>query len=273
RDITKQKQAEEEQLRLSMIEKELSIAQTMQQSLLPEAKPTWPDIDIVCYNQPAKEVGGDFYSYYRFDEGAKPTGQPRKYGISVGDVSGKGVSAALLMATSLSQFDASLSIDLSPATRMAHLDQALLPYTQPRRQNCAMCYVEILPPTSKNSIGHLNGVNAGCIPPYIRRTNGQVIEMNIGGFALGQGLGAQEGYQEADMTLEPGDFIILTSDGIVEATNKATEIFGFERLQQAIATGPTDTAKAMLKHLLLTVETFIQGTEPNDDLTIVIVKV
>ena len=83
----------------------------------------------------------------------------------------------------------------------------------------------------------------------------------------------QDGYREATMTVCPGDLIVLTSDGVIEAMTATREIFGFERLEQAVAVGPQHNAEAMLSHLRTTVLNFVNGVEPHDDLTIVVVQV
>jgi sigma-B regulation protein RsbU (phosphoserine phosphatase) len=140
-----------------------------------------------------------------------------------------------------------------------------VPYTSSRRQNCALCYVQL----DRNTLAI---VNAGGIPPYIRRQNGHVEWPSVCGFALGQGLGAQVGYQETSVVLNNGDLVVLTSDGVVEAANSHGEMFGFERLQEAIANGPLDTAQEMLNHLLQTVADFVNGINPHDDMTIVVFR-
>ena len=95
----------------------------------------------------------------------------------------------------------------------------------------------------------------------------------VGGMPLGIGLGAQFGYQEITLTLSSGDLIILTSDGVVEANNAAREMFGFERLEQAVAVGPSTSAAAMLTHLQAEVAAFVGDKEPHDDLTIVVMQI
>lgn len=250
------------------VHSDLVLAREIQQSLLPPPTPNWPDLEVVCYTQPAFEVGGDFYAYHASTQARVLL---NKYILAVGDVSGKGVSAALLMATSLSQFDASLSLQLTPTERLAYLDEALLPYTKSRRQNCALCYVELVGVNTVRPM--LKAVNAGCIPPYLKHADGSVEWAAIGGFALGQGLGAQLGYQEIRRLLSKGDIIILTSDGLVEANNSAARMFGFERLEQAILTGPTTSAKAMLDHLKAELAAYVGEAEPHDDITIVVVQV
>jgi serine phosphatase RsbU (regulator of sigma subunit) len=259
----------EERYRLmaDRFQSDLVLAREIQQSLLSPPTPGWPDLEVVCYTQPAFEVGGDFYAYHASTQARVLLS---KYILTVGDVSGKGVSAALLMATSLSQFDASLSLNLTPAQRLAYLDQALIPYTKSRRQNCALCYVELVGINTVRPV--LKAVNAGCIPPYLKHADGSVEWAAIGGFALGQGLGAQAGYQEISHLLSKGDMIILTSDGLVEASNPSSEMFGFERLEQAIITGPAFSAEAMLDHLKAEIAAHVGEAEPHDDITIVVVQ-
>lgn len=252
---------------------ELATARRIQQGLLQPAKPEWSDLGVVCYNDSRYEIGGDFYKYHKFKK--SPTNDITPYyTFAVGDVSGKGVSAALLMAACLSQFDASLLQHLTPRERMIYLDQAIEPYTRPGRQNCAICYVELIPlPKTTPPTYELITINAGCIPPYIKRTNGQVEHHEIGGFALGQGLAHLTGYQQLDLTLTAGDVIILTSDGIVEATNDAGKMLGFDRLEQIIQAGPTTSAQAMFDYLKQAVFAFTGQATQYDDMTAVIIRV
>jgi sigma-B regulation protein RsbU (phosphoserine phosphatase) len=253
------------QILYGRIQDELTLAREIQYSLLPPAFPNWPDLKIACYTMPAREIGGDFYTYYtlHLDE------EKRRYAFAVGDVSGKGVSAALLMVASLAQFDASISLQFTPAERLAYLDRVISPYTQPRRQNCALCYVELA--LGEQAKVHI--VNAGCIPPYIKRKTGEVENSELGGFALGQGLGAKRGYQQLTLPIAQGDLILLVSDGAVEAHNSQKEMFGFDRLLAEVQRGPNTSVEAMLDHLKRAIFTFTEGAEQNDDLTIVVVQV
>ncbi|MCL4301525.1 MAG: SpoIIE family protein phosphatase [Anaerolineae bacterium] len=263
-----QESEDRRRLMADRLQGELVLAREIQQSLLPPPTPRWPDLEVVCYTQPAFEVGGDFYAYHA---SIKARVLLNKYVLAIGDVSGKGVSAALLMATSLSLFDASLSLKLPPTELLAYLDEALLPYTKPRRQNCALCYVELVGVNTVRPM--LKAVNAGCIPPYLKHADGSVEWAGIGGFALGQGLGAQVGYQEIRHLLAKGDMVILTTDGLVEASNTIPEMFGFERLEQAILAGPTSSARAMLDHLKAVLASYVGQAEPHDDITIVVAQV
>lgn len=258
RDITEQKQAETERLELAAIQQELVIAREIQQSLLPSPRPDWKALQVICYSNPAHEVGGDFYQYKSFSQ--------NHFALAVGDVSGKGIAAALLMATSLSLLDASLAQNLTPTERMAHLDTILAPYAQPSFQNCAMCYTEIV---ANGEPAQLHIINAGCIPPYIKRKNGQVEQPLASGFALGYGLGAEIGYQQLTRPFSKGDFIILTSDGVVEAANRNDEILGFERLTEIIKRSRATNVEALLAYLLGQISAFTGTVEPRDDITIV----
>ncbi len=237
---------------------ELVLARNIQQSLLPPAVRAWPRLNIVCASQPAREVGGDFYTYHRFEDG--------RICLAVGDVSGKGVSAALLMASSLSLVNSHLERHLAPAELVAELDRSLQPYMQPRGQNCALCYLEF------------DGyrcviVNAGGIPPYIRHQNGTIDWPDVRGFALGHGLGADSGYRSMEITVEPGDMLVIISDGVVEAMDTEGHMFGFDRLERCIQAGPGDNAQAMLDHLRDELERFVGHTEAHDDLTLLVARI
>jgi serine phosphatase RsbU (regulator of sigma subunit) len=189
-----------------------------------------------------------------------------RVGLAVGDVSGKGVSAALLMATSISLFNASMSHASQPSSLLASLDTELVPYTMARNQNCALCYIDIFGST-------LRIANAGGIPPYIRRADGSIEWPDVWGFALGQGLGAELGYSSVTISIAPGDIIVLVSDGVVEATNNSKELFGFERLERTIASGTHVSAQAMVDYILLELNNFVGNTEPHDDATIAAILV
>lgn len=293
RDVTEQKRAEKERLRLSAIERELTLAQEIQRRLLPPVHPEWPGLDMVCYSHPAREMGGDFYTYYAFNAAATlpggftqkhndpgprisnlPISQslPPKYAIAVGDVSGKGMPAALLMAVSLASLQSIISQGFTPDDLLHHLDQAIRPYTRTTLQNCALLYAEIFPPNGAGE-GSMRVANAGCVMPLIRRADGSVKWVEAYGMPLGIPLGSELGYRLFREPLYPGDMIISVSDGVLEATNQAGELFSFERLEHAVTAGPAAAAGAMLGHLRREITAFVGKTETHDDLTIVVVRV
>ncbi len=264
------------QARNEQLQSELALAYKIQQGLLLPVRPIWPHLDMLCYNTPARQLGGDFYNYHAFSS-HNPAVTGHRYAVAIGDISGKGVAAALLMATALSQLDASLAQPFNARERLLHLDQALLPYTQSSQQNCAMCYVEItIFPQSQGitdgEVGWLHVVNAGCIPPFLRRGD-EVTWLEAIGLPLGLGLGIDMDYVEVEMGLKKGDFLVLTSDGLVEVMNDDREMFGFEQLEKAIAVAPNHNAKAMLDFLITEVRTFVGEMELSDDLTLTVIKI
>ncbi|MDM8526621.1 response regulator [Anaerolineales bacterium HSG24] len=287
------------------MQEDLVLARSIQQGLLPPPRPDWSQLEVICFTASANEIGGDFYAYHRFENESIENRQSKigyqKYALAVGDVSGKGVSAALLMAASLSQLEAMFAYDYTPAKRLTYLDEAIMHYARPRCQNCALCYVQLevrsrgkTSPPTPYSLLHV--INAGCIPPYVKRADadGSVeFDEKMGGFALGQGLGAKHGYREHTIELFSGDMVILISDGVVEANNKAGDMLGFERLEQIVRNFEPDTsfasqdlqgfknleglnlsgAEAMLEHLKREVFAFTGEAEQHDDMTMVVVRV
>lgn len=198
---------------------------------------------------------------------------PSSFAVAVGDVSGKGMPAALLMAVSMASFQAIIGQGLAPKELLTYLDGAIALYTRTTGQNCALVYMEITPPLLNKQEGFMRVANAGCVMPIIRRVDGSVNWIEVFGTPLGMELSAEVGYQEVESTLAAGDLIILTSDGVVEANNGLGEMFGFDRLEEAVASGPTASAEAMLEYLKAAVAAFVGKTEPHDDLTIVVVQV
>ena len=247
---------------------DLALAREIQRGLLPADCPDWEDLDLFCFTCPAAEIGGDFYTHRASN---KPGVLLSKYMLAVGDVSGKGVSAALLMATTLSRFDAIADRPLGPAERLAHLDREIMPFTKPRRQNCALCYVEIVGVNTVRPL--LRTANAGCIPPYVKHGDGSVEWIVSEGPPLGHGLGAKHGYREVVKKVAKGDLVVLTSDGVVEAQDPDGELYGFERLQDTIASGPAGCAESLLGHLRDDVSAFVADAEVQDDMTILVARI
>lgn len=285
-DITERKRTEErlkeayQHLKLlnERMQSELTVAQRIQQSLLPDPTPPWHCPDMVCYNVPAREVGGDLYAYHAFTS-APETECTGRYVIAVGDISGKGMPAALLMAISMASFDAIVAQSLGVQESITQLDTALSHYTSPTRQNCAMVYIEIEilatapQPANSSPYARMQVANAGCVYPLIKRANGSVLWIDVRGLPLGVGLDSKMGYQTTTLTLMHGDMIILTSDGVIEAQSETMEMFGFDRLEQAVKTGPQSSANDMIQHIRTEVEDFMGEEELHDDMTIVVIHV
>ena len=243
---------------LQEVRSELELAKEIQNGLLPAQSFDWPGGEIVCFCHPTLEIGGDFFSYHHSDEG--------RFTLALGDVSGHGIPAALLMAATLSLFDTTSERPLSPCERLAQMDQELSAYTAQRHVNCAFCYVEL-----EDCVVHV--ANAGGIPPFIRRVNGEVEKLDVNGFPLGHGLGAAIGYEGVQVSLSDGDLLVMVTDGVVEAVDARKEMLGFKRLGQVIAEGPNHTAQAMMDHLVNAIQAHIDPRAPQDDFTISVVRI
>jgi serine phosphatase RsbU (regulator of sigma subunit) len=249
------------------LQKELLIAQEIQKNLLPTDSPKWKNLEIVCFSESAKNVGGDLYTYYGMQNDRTLIS---KHLVAVGDVSGKGISAALLMATCISHIDNTMKLNLKLPERMAYLDKLLVPFTKPQKQNCALCMVELVGVNTNHAFAKI--VNAACIPPYVKRKNGSVEWISAKGFALGQGIGSQFGYKEATVAIEKGDMLILVSDGIIEANNESNDLLGFERFARILESGPHHSSKEMLAFIQKNISEFTNQYEQHDDMTIVVIR-
>lgn len=273
---------EELQLLNSRLQNELQLARNIQKGFLPPTRPEWDDLDVICYSKPAHEVGGDLYIYHRFplvQEDCTIT----RYIFAVGDVSGTGMTAALLMSASVASFRSLAENNLSPAAFLEQMNQAIADYTRTTGLNCAFVYVEIdhrAPPgadASTRAAGKPGGrvmrlINAGGVYPLLKRNNGLVEWVEIRGVPLGVKLAPSRNNSEVSLWFEKGDILILTSDGVIEAKNAAGELFGFERLEASVRRGPQESAEAMLNFLQAEIAAFVGKPEPHDDITIVVVR-
>ncbi|MDQ6643401.1 MAG: SpoIIE family protein phosphatase, partial [Chloroflexota bacterium] len=195
------------------IEQELRVASLIQQTLLPRDIPSLPGWHVERYYQPARAVGGDFYDFLYFEDG--------RVGIVIGDVTDKGIPAALVMATTRSILRSTAYGALSPGKVLEQTNDLLHPDIPAKM--FVTCLYAILDPVS----GQLHYANAGHDLPYRRHKDG-VSELRATGMPLG--LMPHMVYEEKETTLAPGDSILFYSDGLVEAHNAKREMFGFPRL-------------------------------------------
>jgi tetratricopeptide (TPR) repeat protein len=247
---------------------ELEIARRMQLSLLPELPPVMPDLDIAALVLPAAEIGGDFVGY--FPRGADPeTGSQRQLGIAVGDISGKGLGAALLLSGAVVTLNTVTAAGARPAQVAASLHEAMRPYTSRSRMNIAFCYAQL---TQAAGGWALRAVGAGAVAPLLRRDDGAVEWLETAGFPLGTFAAAQP--REVELNLAPGDTLLLMSDGIVEAMSPGRELFGFERLSQIVAALPPGAdAHGVRAAVVAAVRQHTGSAEQQDDITLVVVRV
>ncbi|MEX1280758.1 MAG: SpoIIE family protein phosphatase [Acidimicrobiia bacterium] len=236
------------------IHQELQVAALIQQTLLPK---DLPDIDgwrVDAFYRPARAVGGDFYDFIALEGG--------KIGIVVGDVTDKGVPAALVMATCRSQLRAAALDHDDPGAALAAVNEQLVPEIPPSM--FVTCCYAILEPSS----GRLVLANAGHNPPYVRTGDG-VKEIRATGMPLGLLPGMT--YETVAYTVEPDSIIVFTSDGVTEAHGTGGEMYGFGRLLGRV--GRLRPGADVVTALIGDLETFTgPDAEQEDDITLVAVS-
>src|ERR671911_454000 len=200
------------------IEQELQVARRIQQASLPKEVPTLEDWQINPYYQPAREVGGDFYDFLELADG--------RLGVVVGDATGKGVPAALVMASTRSTLRAVAQASESPGDALRRANDPLA--NDIPTNMFVTCFYAILDPKS----GSLRYANAGHDAPYIHR-NSAAEELRARGMPLG--LMPDMSYEEHEIVLDAGEGVFFYSDGLVEAHDPKGEMFGFPRLRALIA--------------------------------------
>jgi serine phosphatase RsbU (regulator of sigma subunit)/anti-sigma regulatory factor (Ser/Thr protein kinase) len=233
------------------IEQELRVAQLIQQQFLPQELPDLPGWQVAAYYGPAREVGGDFYDFIRL-----PNDQ---VGIVVGDVTDKGVPAALVMATTHSILRAEAPRLVAPSEVLTRVNELLVD-EMPAHMFVTCLYAVLNPAT-----GRLRYANAGHNVPYVS-TEAGVTELRATGMPLGLLPGME--YEEKEATLAPGEIVLLHSDGLAEAHNGEREMFGFPRV--AALTGEASDGEVLIDRLLKELQEFTgPGLEQEDDITLV----
>jgi serine phosphatase RsbU (regulator of sigma subunit)/anti-sigma regulatory factor (Ser/Thr protein kinase) len=247
--LVREKRAQD--LERERIEQELHVARLIQQTLLPKELPQLPGWQISSYYQPARAVGGDFYDFLYFDDG--------RLGLVIGDVTDKGVPAALVMATTRSILRSTAHTAISPGKVLEQTNDLL--HQDIPNNMFVTCLYAILDPAS----GRLEYANAGHDLPY-RRHNGTVSELRATGMPLGLMPGMT--YEEKEITLAPGESILFYSDGLVEAHNPRRQMFGFPHLMKLLEEVPGGTP--VIDFLLAELATFTGNDwEQEDDVTLV----
>jgi serine phosphatase RsbU (regulator of sigma subunit) len=239
------------------IEQELRTAQRIQRTFLPKDVPPLPGWQLVPYYQPAREVGGDFYDFLSFEDG--------RVGLIIGDVTGKGIPAALMMTATRTMLRTAAQQQATPGTVFERVNEVLHADIAPGM--FVTCFYVLLDPRT----GDLRFANAGHEPPY-RRHAGCVSELWATGMPLGLMPGIQ--YEEYQATLAPGESLLFYSDGLVEAHNPAREMFGFPRLKTLLeapesgAAGPVPQGETLIAALLAALARFTGDSwEQEDDVT------
>ena len=255
------KQTQREHLQLESIQSDLAVAGEIQKAILPCRFPPFPEIkslDIYASMTPAKEIGGDFYDFFRLDED--------RIGLVIADVSGKGVPAALFMAVSNTLLRSIALTKDNSRECIEELNRLIC------RVNVNSMFVTVFYGILNHRTGELDYTNGGHNPAYILRgKNGELERLGrfpnlvVGGFE-------DFSYKSESAQLNPGDSLFLYTDGITEAFDAKEQPFGDERLEDSLVELYHDDAKTIIEGVYADLGDFIGDTTQSDDITMVVVK-
>src|SRR5215217_3323782 len=243
-------------MRQSIVQ-ELRVARSIQEASLPKEVPELEGWEISPRYQPAREVGGDFYDFHFLSEG--------RLGVVVGDATGKGVPAALVMSTTcgMLQVTAGALDSSSPGEVLAQVNETLL--ARIPQNMFVTCFYAILDPES----GGLRYANAGHDPPYMRRSNDDAEELRARGMPLGLMPGME--YEEEEASLREGESVLFYSDGLVKAHDPEGQMFGFPRLRALVAKHGEENSFG--EFLMEELSSFVgEGWEQEDDITLLTLR-
>ena len=240
--------------RLVALESELDVAGRIQQSIMPTMYWSIPGCQVFGSLSPAREVGGDFFDVVRLEGG--------RIGLAIGDVSGKGVPAAMFMMSSRSLVQGLAS--RTPAEVLGMVNRLL------EEDNEAGMFVTLFYAVLHPATGGLRYANGGHLPPLVVHPDGSSAFLpGTGGLALGAV--PEFAYAEDEATLAPGDLAVLYTDGVTEARNAADEKFGYARLQAVFAAGRPDDAREVSEAILDAVRAFVGRAPQTDDIACLVV--
>jgi len=238
------------------LQEEMKLAYEIQVDLLPKSQPEIKGYQIAGKSVPAKEVGGDYYDFISVDD--------KHFAFCLGDISGKGIPAALLMANLQATLRGQTSFGKLCKDCIFFTNNMLFHSTAPSK--FATLFYGILNPET-NQITYCN---AGHNNPYLIEADGKMRKLNIGGIIVGIMADAQ--YDESTIDINPGEFLVLFSDGITEAVNNAEEEFGDKRLTDIVLNNRTESVERIIDIIFREVKLFTGSSPQMDDMTVVIIK-
>ncbi|MEW6255157.1 MAG: SpoIIE family protein phosphatase [Pseudomonadota bacterium] len=239
--------------KLAGLQQELEIARQVQLAILPKAFPEDPRVELDAHMTPAREVGGDFYDYFLID--------PSTLGFVVADVSGKGVPAALFMAISRTLLRSTALFERSPSGCIRRLNDLLA------MENEQMLFVTIFYGVLDLNTGRVTYVNAGHNPPYRISRDGAITTVPS---TAGMAVAVMEGfvYREVSFDLDPGDTLVLFTDGVTEAIDIDGALYGERRLESLLAQGAQNwSIQEVSQQVLGSIREFERGAPQADDIT------
>jgi serine phosphatase RsbU (regulator of sigma subunit) len=238
------------------LEHEFAMAWEVQSALQPAIFRQFDSFEVAARSIPCRYVGGDFYDVIALDDcGAA---------FVLGDVSGKGISAALLAAMAQGGIQTQLAIGLSLAAAIANLNRLIAQRSAANRFITLFCGM-------LDRQGNFSYVNAGHNPPILARTDGRVELLSTNSLVLGAFDSAE--YQARSTRVEPGDVVVVFTDGVTEAVNGSNEMFGDERLESLVKSLVSSTAQKIMDRILEEVLAFTRGQPQGDDITLLAIKV
>ena len=255
------RQMQQEHTQLESIQGDLAVAREIQQAILPRIFPPFPEneeqLDIAASMNAAKDVGGDFYDFFRIDED--------RIGIVIADVSGKGIPAAIFMAVSRTLIRATGIRGGNPSECLTYSNQLLA------KESVDCMFVTVFYGIYTISTGEITYCNAGHNPPYILKPNGTVEALPMPQDFL---LGAIEGveYHDQQMKLEPGETLVMFTDGVNEAMNIEFKEFGDDRFEESLKKCAGQDCKQIIDTVKADVAAFVGEAEQSDDITIFTLK-
>lgn len=246
-----------ENLEKQKIQEELLLAREIQTNLLPKDPPKSDVFDIAGHNIPSKEVGGDYYDYFILDNG--------HIGIAIGDISGKGVPASLLMSNLQAALRISSLDSHEPHVVLSRVNKHITKTTSPEK--FATFFYGVFDPGTKT----FTYTNAGHNYPILLRKNGKIELLKQGGLIIGVMEHAE--YSSASVELGKGDALVLYTDGVTEAMDIFNNEFGEERLINLLKETEKMSARGIINTILERISSFTQGSMFSDDLTLIVMKI
>ena len=254
-------QMQKEHSQLESLKGDLAIACDIQQAILPRVFPPFPEdsdkMDIAASMTPAKDVGGDFYDFFRIDDD--------RIGFVIADVSGKGIPAAIFMAVSRTLVRATGVRGGSPADCLTYSNKLLA------EESVDCMFVTVFYGIFNLKTGEISYCNAGHNPPYILKRGGAVEVLPMSQDPM---VGAIDGieYHGATLQLDHGDSLVMFTDGVTEAMNAQNEEFGEERLEDTLAEVTMHNCQQIVEAIKADVAAFVGDAEQSDDITILALK-
>jgi sigma-B regulation protein RsbU (phosphoserine phosphatase) len=245
-----------------VMKRDLQIAREIQTWLLPGAPPQIPGLSIAYATRPANTVAGDYYDV--FPRPGK-TLEENRVMFAVADVAGKSIPAAMLMAT----FQASLKTLSTAQVALPELVANMNKYACSNSQG-GLRFTTAFRAEYDTARRTFTYINAGHNTPILRRSSGLIERLDVGGLPIG--IQPEAKYESASVSLAPGDWLIIFTDGLVEAVNSKDEEFDEVRLLSALQAGLSTTPKELLDRLMASLDLFVGSTPQHDDVTCLLVK-